>query len=139
MSEAPIQLPLLRGGHGSNVVRSPACETRGADVRLVEYCPFPRATAARGWRLGFALDVSSSGLWLEVEPGLRIGSLLRVTLRSIDGRPTLDVLARVVEQRLGDGRCEVELQLLSAADELLRALAPRPVRAAHLRMVAQSA
>jgi hypothetical protein len=78
-------------------------------------------------------------LWLEVEPGLRIGSLLRVTLRSIDGRPTLDVLARVVGQRFDAGHCEVRLQLLSPAEELLRALAPRPARPAHLRAVARSA
>jgi hypothetical protein len=78
-------------------------------------------------------------LWLEVEPGLRIGSLLRVTLRSIDGRPTLDVLARVVAQRSEAARCVVRLGLLSAEDEMARALAPRPVRTAQLRAVVRSA
>jgi hypothetical protein len=138
VSEVPIQLPLLRGGHGSDAARSSARESREADVRLVEYCPFPRSTATGGWRLGFALDVSSSGMCLEVEPGLRIGSLLRVTLRSVDGRPTLDALARVVSQRVDGGRGLVRLRMIGGEGQPTPA-GPRPVRPAHLRAIAHSA
>lgn len=138
MSEVPIQLPLLRGGHGSDAARSPARESREADVRLVEYCPFPRSTATGGWRLGFALDVSASGMSLEVEPGLRIGSLLRITLRSVDGRPTLDALARVVSHRVDGGRGIARLRVVGG-DGPVAPAGPRAVRPSRPNAIARSA
>ncbi len=62
----------------------------------MEYCPYPRASAARGWQVGFTRDLSTSGMCLEAGREQRVGSLLRLTLRSIDGRPALEALARVV-------------------------------------------
>ena len=84
MSEAVVQLPLLGGESGSTGEPTPARRgVRGGGLRIAEYCRFPRASAAHGWRAGFVRDLSDSGLCLEVEQGLPIGSLLRVTLRSI--------------------------------------------------------
>ncbi len=98
MSVAPTLLPLFRGGHGSHEAPEAATrrETRTAEVRLVEYCPYPRASAARGWQVGFTRDLSTSGMCLEADREQRVGSLLHLTLRSIDGRPALEALARVV-------------------------------------------
>jgi hypothetical protein len=105
VSEAPILLPLQRGVHGGARLPSPNVrrETRTAEVRLVEFSPFPRASAAQGREVGFTRDLSTSGMCLEVEQAHRVGSLLRLTLRSIDGRPTLESIARVAWCRPREG------------------------------------
>jgi len=98
VSEASILLPLPRGVHGSARLPSPTArrKTRTAEVRLVEFSAFPRASAAQGKAAGFTRDLSASGMCLEVDQSPGVGSLLRITLRSIDGRPTLESIARVV-------------------------------------------
>ena len=85
-------------------------------MRLVEYCPFPRADLTHGRRLGSTRDVSPSGMGLESEAGCPVGSLLRLTLRSIDGRPATDALARVAwcEEHPGGG-ARLGLSLIAQA------------------------
>jgi len=103
----------------------------------VEYCPYPRASAARGCQVGFTRDLSTSGMCLEADREQRVGSLLRLTLRSIDGRPRLEALARVVWCRPGPGSSLLGLSLLeesrravpaAAVDALPPRPGPRPAR-----------
>jgi hypothetical protein len=46
--------------------------------------------------VGFTRDCSASGICLGAERPEPVGSLLRVVVRDVDGRPTLESLARVV-------------------------------------------
>ncbi len=46
--------------------------------------------------MGFTRDCSASGLCLGAGRPEPVGSLLRVVVRDVDGRPTLDSLARVI-------------------------------------------
>jgi hypothetical protein len=64
-------------------------------MRLVEYAPFPRVRTDQRWRHGFTLDLSSRGLCLRTKEAAALGSLLHVIVRSVDGRPFLDAIARV--------------------------------------------
>jgi hypothetical protein len=64
-------------------------------VRHVEYCPFPRARTDQCLRVGFTRDLSASGMCLRVDTPERVGSLLRVTLRAVDGRPARESIARI--------------------------------------------
>lgn len=70
-------------------------------VRLVEYAPCPRVSLGQERRVGFTKDCSASGLCLGAERPEPVGSLLRVVVRDVDGRPTLDSLVRVIWCRPG--------------------------------------
>lgn len=85
----------LEGSSGTAVTRPPRSETREQIVRLVEYAPFPRSSAEQRTRIAFTRDVSASGLCLGATSAEPVGSLLHVTVRCVDGRPTLETLARV--------------------------------------------
>jgi hypothetical protein len=91
-------------------------------MRLVEYTPFPRVRRDQRWRHGFTLDLSSRGLCLRTEEVAPIGSLLRVIVRSVDGRPSLDAVARVAWATHGLGGAP-RLGL-----EIMASRPPRPVR-----------
>ena len=71
------------------------CETRVESVRIIEYAPVPRSSA-EGSRYGFTRDFSASGMCVGVDEREPAGSLLRVTLRGIDGRPAQTAIERVV-------------------------------------------
>jgi hypothetical protein len=97
-------------------------ERREEVVRHVEYYPYPRARSDQGLRIGFTRDVSPSGLCVRVDTPERVGSLLRVTLREVDGHPTLESIARIVWSAPSiDGGLWIGLSLLEAAR-------PRPIR-----------
>jgi hypothetical protein len=70
-------------------------EQREEIVRLVEYAPFPRVRADQRRRSAFTRDISPSGMCLGVDFAEPAGSLLRIIVRCVDGRPTQDLLARV--------------------------------------------
>ena len=70
-------------------------ERRVPLVREVEYTPFPRSSLSRGERAGFTRDLSPSGMCLRVTSPERIGALLRIVVRDVDGRPTLDSVGRI--------------------------------------------
>lgn len=71
-------------------------EAREPLVRLVECTPFPRARTHQGTRTGYTRNVSDSGLCVTVAFAIREGSLLRVRLRDLGGRPAREGIARVV-------------------------------------------
>jgi hypothetical protein len=90
-------------------------EPREDTIRIVEYAAYPRRDAGARARLGFTRDLSASGLCLGVDSPERVGALLRVTLRDVDGSPYRTAIQRVVwcsAER--DGRYWLGLEQLSA-------------------------
>jgi hypothetical protein len=69
---------------------------RDETVRLVEFAPFPRVQRGQHWQHGVTVDLSPRGLCVRAQKTASIGSLLRVLIRSVDGMPALDCVARVV-------------------------------------------
>jgi hypothetical protein len=98
MSAAEIQRSPL--GDSATTTSAPERGTRRERreevVRHVEYCPFPRARPDQGLRTGFTRDLSASGMCVRVDTPEPVGSLLRVTLREVDGKPRLEGIARIV-------------------------------------------
>ena len=94
MSAAEIQRPVL-GSNAASAGEGTRQERRQEVVRHVEYCPFPRARPDQCLRVGFTRDLSPSGMCVRVDTSERIGSLLRVILRDLDGRPRLESIARI--------------------------------------------
>ena len=128
MREARSQLSLdFEGGGGVTSLRSVRKARRIATVRLVEFAPFPRARREERWRVGFTLDLSSQGACLRAKETEAVGSLIRVIVRGVGGRPTLDSIARVVWS--ADGRFgEVRMGL-----SMLASRSRRPGRAVTRR------
>lgn len=81
--------------HGGLGQGSDRREPREQLIRRVEYTPFPRVAAGDPMRLGFTRDLSPSGMCLRAETSQRVGSLLRVTVRDLDGHPARESLVRV--------------------------------------------
>ncbi len=99
----------------SDVIRK---ESREEGLRIVEYARFPRISPERRPRIGFTRDVSEAGMCLGVDDAEPIGSLLRVTVRSLDGRPRSPSIHRVVwcsTER--DGRYWLGLEFVSERQE----------------------
>jgi hypothetical protein len=94
MSAAEVQRPLF-GSSAVGAVRETRREPRQEVVRHVEYCSFPRARSDQRLRVGFTRDLSPSGMCIRVDTPERVGSLLRVTLREVDGQPRLESIARI--------------------------------------------
>ncbi len=118
MSAPPRQLPLAFTDSAARNLPTPEAvrnERRRDEVQMVEYAPFPRLGDQRG-RVGFTRDVSESGMCLGVDAPEQAGTLLRVVVRNVDGRTTLDSLARVTWSRSArDGRWWLGLSLLHGA------------------------
>ena len=129
MREARSQLSLdFEGGVGVTIMRSVRKARRIATVRLVEFAPFPRARREERWHVGFTLDLSSQGVCLRAKDAEPVGSLIHVIVRGVDGRPTLDSIARVVwssNGRLGEVR--MGLSMLAFRSRRPRRVAPRRV------------
>jgi hypothetical protein len=79
-------------------------------MRIAEYAPFPRFSRHQRKRLGFTSDTAEPVLRVTVRDREKPGTLLRVVVRGIDGRPQLDTLARVAwcEEK---GSCHLSLGL----------------------------
>lgn len=90
MGAIEVQIPLFQP---TAPVRR--CESREDVVRRVDYCRFPRVCAEHHPRTGFTRDVSPAGLCLRAELPEPVGSLLRLTLCDIDGRPSREAIGRV--------------------------------------------
>jgi hypothetical protein len=102
-------------------------EQRERIIRLVEYAPFPRVRADQRRRSAFTRDISPSGMCLGVDFAEPEGSLLRIIVRCVDGRPTQDVLARVEWCRSHlDGHLWLGMSFMGPSAE------PRAVRYAPL-------
>ena len=78
---------------GANRIRS---EEREETIRIVEYAGFPRIAPQQQLRVGFTRDLSDSGMCLGVDRCEAVGSLLRLCVRDIDGRPAAARVGRVV-------------------------------------------
>ena len=94
MSAAEILRPSF-GSNAASVAKGTRREPRQEVVRHVEYCPFPRVRSDQCLRVGFTRDLSESGMCVRVDTPERVGSLLRVTLREVDGQPRLESIARI--------------------------------------------
>lgn len=116
MREAVNQLSLDFGVGGSSLGSRAARKARRvATVRQVEFAPFPRARRDERWTNAFTLDLSSQGACLRTREAAPVGSLLRVIVRGVDGRPTLDSVARVVWSANGRfGEVRMGLAMLAA-------------------------
>jgi hypothetical protein len=124
MLEGTSQLS-LDFGRSESALRLQAARKarRVATVRLVEFAPFPRERRDEQWGVGFTLDLSSQGACLRTKEAAAVGSLLRVVVRGVDGRPTLDSIARVIWHARGNfGEVRMGVSLLASRSR-------RPLRA----------
>lgn len=89
-------------------------EARTEEVRIVDYAGFPRVADDPGLRVGFTRDHSPSGMCLGVDEAENVGSLLRVVIRDLQGRPARCAVERVVWCRPArDGRFWIGLELVA--------------------------
>lgn len=80
-------------------------EPRRDVVRIVEYTRFPRVGTGSGPRFAFTRDFSISGMCIGCDEPEPAGSLLRLAVRDLVGRPSHPRLERVVWcEPAGDGR-----------------------------------
>ncbi len=92
-------------------------EVRVDAVRSAEYTPFPRTRANQTPRRGFTRDASPLGMCLGVDVPERIGALLRVEVRELDGQSIGATIGRVVWCKpTRDGRYWIGLDLLCEPD-----------------------
>jgi hypothetical protein len=109
-------------------------EQRDELVRIVEYSCFPRVSPQQRQRIGFTRDVSRSGLCLGVDRSEPVGSLLRLSLRDIDGHSSDPRVGRVVwNSSERDGRHWLGLELLTPAPTGCDVRAPSAERGAVSR------
>ena len=88
-------------------------ETRQCVVHVVEYSRYPRRAIGDTRRVAYTQDCSDSGLGLDLPEALDPGELLQVSLRDIDGNPSLAGLARVVWCHASvNGRARAGVRLL---------------------------
>ena len=100
-------------------------EPRRELLRIVEYAPFPRTRGGERERRGSTRNLSSSGLCLQAESAEPVGSLLRVAVCRVDGRPALQALVRVAWSRSeAHGGCRMGLALVAGQPPS----SPGPVR-----------
>lgn len=89
-------------------------EPRRDEVHILEYTPFPRVAPDQVARIAFTRDLSASGMCIGSDQPETVGSLLRVVMRSADGRPEPARIERVVWcQPAGDGRHWIGLERVS--------------------------
>lgn len=112
------------GGSGSGDGTPIRRERREQGILIAEYTPFPRHASGQHPRFGFTRDFSRSGMCLGVDAAERVGDLLRVTIRDLDGRSARTSIERVVwcsAER--DGRHWLGLERLTEAATADRARA----------------
>ena len=95
MTETARQLSLDLPSDGYGLSVESRMERREQTVRRVEYTTFPRVGSNTLTRVGFTRNVSASGMALGVDEVLPVGSLVRVVVQAVDGRPDVDAVARV--------------------------------------------
>ncbi len=101
-------------------------EVRVDAVRSAEYTPFPRTRANQTPHRGFTRDVSPLGMCLGVDAPERIGALLRIEVRKLDGQSIGATIGRVVwYQPTRDGRHWIGLDLLCEPDGVSSKWHPR--------------
>jgi hypothetical protein len=91
-------------------------EERIDTVRIVEYSEFPHRVSKRSVRVGFTRDISRSGLCVGSDRPERVGSMLRLGIRALDGGPTDARIGRVAwTSETLDGRHWIGIKLLTEA------------------------
>lgn len=90
--EIQLEFNFAPGRRGEPIRREP----RESAVRVVEVAPLPRLDAEARPRVGFTRDLSPSGMCVGLDQSERVGRLLRVRLRELDGRPAREAIGRVV-------------------------------------------
>jgi len=91
-------------------------EEREETIRIIEYASFPRVAPQQQLRVGFTRDLSESGMCLGVDRRERVGSLLRLCVRDVDGHCADAVVGRVVwANSERDGRFWLGLSLITKA------------------------
>ena len=83
-------------------------------IRFARYSAYPRVSRDQRLRFGFASDATATTLRLSADVPERVGQLLRVKVRDLSGRATLDTLARVVSCSPRGTRFELKLELIEA-------------------------
>jgi hypothetical protein len=92
-------------------------EQRVDAVRSAEYTPFPRTRASQTPRRGLTRDTSPLGMCLGVDVPERIGELLRIEVRELDGQSIGATIGRVTWCKpTQDGRYWIGLDLLCEPD-----------------------
>jgi hypothetical protein len=88
-------------------------EPREDTVRIVEYSRYPRDAAEQRVQLGFTRDLSHMGMCVGVDREERVGALLKLCVRDVDGRSPEPIIARVVwSESEWDRRFWLGLELL---------------------------
>lgn len=91
-------------------------EAREDTVRIVEYSRYPRDAAERRRHRGFTRNLSETGMCIGVGRPERVGALLKLCIRDVDGLRPEPIIARVVWARSEpDGRCWLGLERISDA------------------------
>ncbi|MBW2286234.1 MAG: PilZ domain-containing protein [Deltaproteobacteria bacterium] len=91
-------------------------EAREDTIRIVEYSRYPRDAAKQRLQLGFTRDLSRMGMCVGVDREERVGALLKLCVRDVDGGSPEPTIARVVWTRAErDGRFWLGLELLPDA------------------------
>jgi hypothetical protein len=89
-------------------------EPRREVVRIVEYTRFPRVGSEHGPRIGFTRNISTSGVCIGTDEPEAVGTLLRLSIRELDGRPSKPCIERVVWcSGADDGRYWIGLERLT--------------------------
>ena len=92
-------------------------EPREQALRIVDYTPFPRNAPDRP-RVAFTRDLSKSGMCIGVDAAEAPGTMLRATLRNLDGSTARCDTWKVVWCDVGsDGRYWLGLQLVAAGPQ----------------------
>ncbi len=108
---------------------------REATVRLIEYSPFPRVSAAHSERTTYTQDISDSGMRIAAHTPLATDTMLHVVVRSIHGEKLQDALARVVwSNTSSSGGISMGLELVAEAPRNL--FKARPARSSLRERVA---
>lgn len=78
-------------------------EPRQAVVHVVEWSRYPRRTVGEKRGVAYTQDRSETGLGLDLPDSVQPNELLSITLRDIDGKHSIEGLARVIWCRPGEG------------------------------------
>jgi hypothetical protein len=108
---------------------APKCGIRTEDrvgvVDRVEYAVYPRLSSNQKEQVGFTIDRSTSGLCIRADGGEEPGTVLRVVVRDVDDRSTLDALMRVAWCRQVDtGRFRLGLEVITEGRRRMRVVRP---------------
>jgi hypothetical protein len=119
---AAAEQPVTTVAPGTEGIRG---EERDETIRIVEYSRFPRVEPQQELRIGFTRDLSAAGMCLGVDECEPVGSMLRLSVRSVDGRCSAAFVGRVVwTESERDGRFWLGLEVLTEAPPWNPAICP---------------